>query len=254
MQYAITLMVIACMTPMVIAADKASYNPGFPPQDKDKVEKVFPSRPVYSPYANRNFPTAPLFGDTHLHTSYSMDAGASGTRLDARAAYKNGLKLERKLGVNPYKFGLVGSTDAHTALATTTEENFFGKITPSEPDPERMSKPFFHDDKTGLTVMDWEVAASGLAAVWATANTRDAIWDAMERRETYATTGTRIAVRFFGGWDFEPADAHNRLPGLIGYTQGVPMGGDLTNAPKGKSPTFLVAALKDPIGANLDRV
>ncbi|MDH3948519.1 MAG: DUF3604 domain-containing protein, partial [Gammaproteobacteria bacterium] len=171
-----------------------------------------------------------------------------------RSAYKNGLKLEQKLGTNPYKFGLVGSSDAHTALSAMKEDNFFGKITPSEPGPERMSKPFFHDPKTGLTVMDWEVAASGYAAVWATENTREAIWDAMERRETYATTGTRMMVRFFGGWHFKPADAHNRLPAQLGYTKGVPMGGDLKKAPKGKSPTFLVAALKDPIGANLDRV
>ena len=172
----------------------------------------------------------------------------------ARGAYKNGLQLEKKLGVNPFKFGLVGSTDAHTALPTTREENFFGKITPSEPSPERMSKPFFHDEKTGLTVMDWEVAASGLAAVWAADNTREAIWDAMERRETYATTGTRMLVRFFGGWDFEPQDQHNRLPAQVGYTKGVPMGGDLAKAPNDKSPTFLVAALKDPLGANLDRI
>jgi hypothetical protein len=102
--------------------------------------------------------------------------------------------------------------------------------------------------------MDWEVAASGLAAVWATANTREAIWDAMERRETYATTGTRMLVRFFGGWDYEPNDAHSRQPAQIGYIKGVPMGGDLSNAPEGKAPTFLVAALKDPIGANLDRI
>ncbi len=172
----------------------------------------------------------------------------------ARAAYKNGLKLEQKLGVNPFKFGLVGSTDSHTALSTTEEENFFGKITPGEPSPERMSKPFFHDKNTGLTVMDWEVAASGLAGVWATENTREAIWDAMERRETFGTTGTRLMVRFFGGWDFEPDDANSRLPAHAGYTKGVPMGGDLNNAPKGKAPTFLVAALKDPIGANLDRI
>jgi hypothetical protein len=172
----------------------------------------------------------------------------------ARATYKNGLKLEQKLGVNPYKFGLVGSTDSHTALVTTEEENFFGKITPAEPSPERMTKPFFHDKNTGLTVMDWEVAASGLAGVWATENTREAVWDAMERRETFATTGTRLMVRFFGGWDFEEADAHTRLPAQVGYSKGVPMGGDLSNAPKGKAPTFLVAALKDPIGANLDRI
>ncbi len=96
--------------------------------------------------------------------------------------------------------------------------------------------------------------ASGYAAVWATENTREAIFDAMKRRETYATTGPRMVVRFFGGWDFEAADANNRMPARIGYTKGVPMGGDLTNAPKGKSPSFLVAALKDPIGANLDRI
>jgi hypothetical protein len=102
--------------------------------------------------------------------------------------------------------------------------------------------------------MDWEVSASGYAAVWATENTREAIFDAMQRRETYATTGTRMLVRFFGGWDFEPSDAHNRLPAAIGYGKGVPMGGDLLEAPKGKSPTFLVGALRDPIGANLDRI
>jgi Protein of unknown function (DUF3604) len=172
----------------------------------------------------------------------------------ARTALKNGLQLEHRLGVNPYKFGLVGSSDAHTGLSAMEEENFFGKIAAAEPEPQRMSKPFFHDKKTGLTIMDWEVSASGYAAVWATENTREAIWDAMERRETYATTGTRLFVRFFGGWDFVAKDAQSRLPAETGYSKGVPMGGDLRGAPKGKSPTFLVAALKDQIGANLDRI
>jgi len=172
----------------------------------------------------------------------------------ARSAYKNGLKLEQLLGVNPYKFGLVGSSDAHTGLAAMEEDNFFGKTTPQEPSPERLTKAFIHDDKTGVTVMDWEVGASGYAAVWATENTRTAIWDAMERRETYATTGTRMIVRFFGGWNFEPGDAQNRLPAAIGYAKGVPMGGDMSNAPAGAAPTFLVGALKDPMGANLDRI
>jgi Protein of unknown function (DUF3604) len=172
----------------------------------------------------------------------------------ARSALKNGLLLEQKLGANPYKFGLVGSSDAHTGLTAMEEENFFGKIAAAEPEPQRMSKPFFHDKKTGLTIMDWEVSASGYAAVWATENTREALWDAMERRETYATTGTRLMVRFFGGWDFVAKDAQSRLPAETGYGKGVPMGGDLRGAAKGKSPTFLVAALKDPIGANLDRI
>ena len=172
----------------------------------------------------------------------------------ARSALKSGLRLEDVLGVNPYKFGMIGSSDAHTGLAAMEEENFFGKTAPQEPSPERMTKTFFADPKTGVKVMDWEVGASGYAAVWATENTREAIFDAMKRRETYATTGPRMAVRFFGGWDFVAADATNRMPAAIGYGKGVPMGGDLTTAPSGKSPTFLVGALKDAIGANLDRI
>jgi hypothetical protein len=169
----------------------------------------------------------------------------------ARSAYKNGLKMEAELGVNPYKFGMVGSTDAHTALAAVEEDNFMGKTSSSEPSADRFSHPFV---KTSLaTIMGWEQTSSGYAAVWAQENTREAIFDAMKRRETYATTGPRMAVRFFGGFDFEPADTNNRMPAKVGYTKGVPMGGDLTDAPKGKAPTFLVAALKDPIGANLDR-
>jgi hypothetical protein len=172
----------------------------------------------------------------------------------ARSALKNGLRLEDVLGVNPYKFGMIGSSDAHTGLAAMEEDNFFGKTAPQEPSPERMTKVFFADPKTGVKVMDWEVGASGYAAVWATENTREAIFDAMKRRETYATTGPRMAVRFFGGWDFVATDAHNRMPAAVGYAKGVPMGGDLAKAPDGKAPTFLVGALKDAIGANLDRI
>jgi hypothetical protein len=171
----------------------------------------------------------------------------------ARSALKNGLKLEQSLGVNPYKFGMVGSSDAHTGLAAIEEDNFFGKVAPQEPSPKRMLSTFFDNPDTGVKVMDWEVSASGYAAVWAKENTRASLWDAMQRKETYATTGSRMIVRFFGGWDFAPGDAGNRLPANIGYTKGVPMGGDLGPAPQGKTPTFLVAALKDPIGANLDR-
>jgi hypothetical protein len=172
----------------------------------------------------------------------------------ARSALINGLKLEAQLGTNPYKFGMIGSTDAHTGLAAVEEDNFFGKTAPQEPSPERLTKVFVDNPKTGVKIMDWEVSASGYAAVWATENTREAIFDAMKRRETYATTGSRMVVRFFAGWDFAAADANHRMPATIGYAKGVPMGGDLRNAPQGKSPTFLVAALKDAIGANLDRI
>lgn len=169
----------------------------------------------------------------------------------ARSALKNGLKLERELGVNPYKFGMVGSTDAHTGLTAVEEENFFGKTTSSEPSPTRATHPFIKTAKA--VIMGWEQTASGYAAVWARENTREAIFDAMQRRETYATTGPRMVVRFFGSFDFDAKDAANRMPAQVGYTKGVPMGGDLPAAPAGKAPTFLVAALKDPIGANLDR-
>lgn len=172
----------------------------------------------------------------------------------ARSGLKLGLALEAKLGTNPYKFGLVGSSDAHTGLAAMEEDNFFGKTTPQEPSPERISATFVRNEKSGVTIMDWEVCSAGYAAVWATENTRESLWDAMERRETYATTGSRMAVRFFGGWEFDESDAHSRQPALAGYTKGVPMGGDLGGAPAGKSPGFLVAALRDPLGANLDRI
>jgi hypothetical protein len=169
----------------------------------------------------------------------------------ARSALKNGLKLEQKLGVNPYKFGMVGSTDAHTGLAAVEEDNFFGKTSSSEPSADRVTHPFVKTEKA--VIMGWEQTSSGYAAVWASENTREAIFDAMARRETYATTGSRMLVRLFGGFDFVDADANTRSPAVAGYTKGVPMGGELGPAPEGKAPTFLVAALKDPIGANLDR-
>ena len=162
----------------------------------------------------------------------------------AREALKNGLKLEDTLGVSPYKFGMVGSTDAHTGLAAVEENNYFGKITPEEPSAHRMTNVFQKGAAGSFT--GWELAASGYAAVWATENTREAIFDAMERKETYATTGPRMVVRFFGGWDFEAADATCRTPADVGYTRGVPMGGNLSAAPKGVSPRFLVMALERP--------
>nr|WP_274858008.1 DUF3604 domain-containing protein [Sinorhizobium meliloti] len=169
----------------------------------------------------------------------------------ARSALKNGLKLEKDLGVNPYKYGMIGSTDAHNSLAAVEENNFFGKFPHHEPSPDRATHPLAKfDDKVAF---GWETVSSGYAAVWAKENTREAIFDAMERKEVYATTGPRMLVRFFGGWDFVDADAKTRDPAVAGYAKGVPMGGDLPPAPAGKSPTFLVAALKDPIGANLDR-
>jgi hypothetical protein len=148
---------------------------------------------------------------------------------------------------------MVGSTDSHTGLAAVEEDNFFGKTSAAEPEPERLTKVFVENAALNLKIMDWEQTASGYAAVWATENTRTALWDAMKRKETYATTGPRMIVRFFGGWDFVADDSNSRLPANVGYAKGVPMGGDLSAAPEAKAPSFLVAALKDPIGANLDR-
>jgi hypothetical protein len=170
----------------------------------------------------------------------------------ARSGLAVGLQLEQELGVNPYKFGMIGSTDTHTGLSTAEEENFFGKHSGAEPGPKRWEHPMAKVGDNEYT--GWGMTASGYAGVWARENTREAIFDAMIRKETYATTGPRMLVRFFGGWDFTAADAQSRLPAGVGYTKGVPMGGDLTAAPQGKSPSFLVAALKDPLSGNLDRV
>ncbi len=171
----------------------------------------------------------------------------------AREALKRGLAIEAAVGTNPYKFGMIGSTDSHTSLATAQEDNFFGKHTGAEPSPERMGHPFMETD-AGV-IMGWDLVASGLAAVWATENTRTAIFDAMERKETYATTGSRLAVRFFGGWEFTDQDMNSRQPAFAGYRKGVPMGGDLTARPSGASaPTFMVYSLRDAQGANLDRI
>ena len=124
----------------------------------------------------------------------------------ARSALKLGLKLEQQLGINPFKFGMIGSTDSHTSLATADEDNFFGKHSGAEPSPTRAIHPFVAVVRTArFEIMGWEMAASGYAAVWATENTRAAIFDALMRKEVYATTGPRMIVRFFGGFDFQPA-------------------------------------------------
>ncbi len=168
----------------------------------------------------------------------------------ARGALQLGLQYERKLGVNPYKFGMISSTDGHNTFSTTAEDNFWGKFPESEPSVARTQNSMAAD----RLWQNWRIVASGYAAAWARENTREAIFDAFKRREVYATTGSRIRVRFFGGWDYQQGDVDKPDYLDIAYNRGVPMGGDLTSAPRGKAPTFMVVAAKDPLGANLDRV
>lgn len=185
----------------------------------------------------------------------------SGKTLDmlrheyGREALKIGLRLEDELGVNPFKFGLIGSTDAHTSMASADESNFWGKVTLLEPEGHRWEHMVIESlTDPNRTTWGWEQAASGYAGIWATENTREALFDAMRRRETYATTGPRMTVRFFGGWNFTDADALAGDIASIGYDMGVPMGGDLPAGSRNNAPNFLIAALKDSMGANLDRV
>lgn len=169
-----------------------------------------------------------------------------------RSALKLGLKLKNKLGTNPYKFGMIGSTDSHTTLATADDNNFFGKAVNVEGGKDRWEHPFVVSSKVdGLEIMTWQTVASGYAAVWAQENTRESIYDAMARKETYATTGPRMKVRFFGGYDFSDADAEGDFV-KAGYEKGVPMGGDL--AKSDQAPSFIVQASMDPEGGSLDRV
>ena len=158
-----------------------------------------------------------------------------------RPALKRGLALKAELGTNPFKFGMIGSTDSHTSLAAAEEDNFWGTYSLYEPNTFR-------------SLFQSEFAASGYAAIWATENTREALFAAMRRKETYATTGSRMRVRFFGGWGYSDEDVYSSKLAEIGYQVGVPMGGDLSTAPDGEAPRFLIRAVKDPDGANLDRV
>ncbi len=239
--------------------------------------------PLDRDYAERRMRWEPLYevtqmkGDGEAHPALSpndefadfetWDEGTFGPvsttpdmlpREYARSAFKRGLAYEQKLGVNPFKFGLIGSTDSHTGLPTTQENSFFGKISVLEPsaDPIRFEEVIIgriNPDPT-KKIRAWRTSASGLAAVWSRENTREALWDAMARKETYATTGTRIKVRVFAGWDFQASDLDLSDFAEHGYEGGVPMGGDLSNAPNGKAPGFLVRAVRDADGADLDRV
>ena len=170
-----------------------------------------------------------------------------------RSGLQQGLKWEKKLGTNPFKFGMIGGTDVHNTITSIEEDNFFGKHVIQEPRPKRWS----HVAKEGFGKKryTWQYTAASFAAVWAKENTRASIWDALYRKETYATSGTRMTVRFFGGWDFKAEDAKSRYLADAGYAKGVPMGGDLTNPTNGaNAPSFLVAAMKDPRSGNLDRI
>lgn len=173
----------------------------------------------------------------------------------AREALKLGLDLQAKLGVNPFRFGMIGSTDAHTSLATAAENNFWGKAVGVEPGRPRTDMPFLTSAKDpSLDIMAWQQVAAGYAAVWARENTRAAIFDALMRKEVYATSGPRIQVRLFGGYDFGGRDATRSDAVANGYQVGVPMGGALPQPTSDRAaPTFVVLAMKDPIGANLER-
>ena len=167
----------------------------------------------------------------------------------ARGVLKLGLGFDSTLGVNPYKFGLIGSTDGHNTFTTTEEDNFWGKFADSEPHPDRMTTRVAQQ-----LWYNWRLVASGYAAVWAKENTREEIFGALKRREVYATTGSRIMLRMFAGWRFAD-DLHQRPDAVqAAYAAGVPMGGDLTSAPQGAAARILVLAAKDPVGANLDRM
>lgn len=235
-------------------------------------------------YAQRRSRWEPLYevtqikGDAETHPAlspndefadfYTWDTGTLGPetttpemwpREYAREALKRGLAFEATLGTNPFKFGLVGSSDSHTSIVVTDESNFFGKVSLAEPS----ANPHYRFEETIVArtnpdeskrIYHWRTAASGLAAVWSRENTREAIWDSMSNKEVYATTGTRLRVRVFAGWDYEADDLYRSDFAEYGYDHGVPMGSDLEATSSNQTPKFLIRAVKDPDGANLDRI
>ncbi len=175
-----------------------------------------------------------------------------------RSGLRRGLEIEQQIGVNPYQFGVIGSTDAHTSIASAEEPNFWGKMA-KDSIPEN-KRAYDETDEgnaytPGVDTFDgWNYSAQGLAAVWAEENTRESIFEAFARRETYATTGPRMSLRVFGGWAYDAAAADADDLASIGYAGGVPMGGNLSTAPSDTGVQLLIRATKDPIDANLDRV
>ena len=240
------------------------------PLDRDYAQRRMRWEPVYE--------VTQIKGDGEAHPAlspndefadfYTWDTGSFGPvpkspemlpREYAREALKRGLAYEEKLGANPFKFGMIGSTDSHTSIPSTEEDSFFGKVSLAEPSANSHFR--FNEPVIGRNLKDksqkirhWRAASSGLAAVWARENTRESIWDALKRKEVYATTGTRLKVRVFAGWDFVKADLVRSDFAENGYEGGVPMGGDLSKAPNDKSPGLLIRAIRDADGANLDRV
>ena len=194
------------------------------------------------------------FADFETYTHYIQQERESYKASAAdymRSALKTGLALAQKTGVNPYQFGVIGSTDSHSGLASAEEDNFWGKFARDSMPETKVSK----DSIGGGDVTGWDMSAAGLAGVWARDNTRDEIFAAFSRRETYATTGTRIKVRVFGGFDFSAGVENDADYAAIGYDLGVPMGGSLNadSASEGGL-QLLIHAEKDPLDANLDRL
>lgn len=171
-----------------------------------------------------------------------------------RSTLKNGLLLDTELGVNPFKLGFVGGGDMHTSLVTQDDDNFFGAFAWMEPSEKRINLPGKYNKKLDIGFDTWRYATPGPTAVWAKENTREGIFDAMKSKEVYATTGPRIRLRVFAGYDFTAEDLKQRDIASVGYSKGVPMGSDLPLATKGQSPSMLIRALRDPDGANLDRI
>ncbi len=206
------------------------------------------TNPILSP--NDDFADYEPF--SHAIDTEAFKSGAEAAKVSpgdfARSGLKRGLEIEAEVGANPYKFGMVGSTDSHTGMSSAEEDNFWGK-TAFDSTPKNTFDTYLEIKGFGA-----DMSGAGLAAVWAEANSREAIFGAFQRKEVYASTGPRVRVRFFGGWDFDDDDASKKNLAEIGYGAGVPMGGDLTQAPAGKAPRFLVYAIKDPKNANLDRI